>query len=159
MLLAGHVAGAGDGELDRLVGGCVLDEPGLHAGIFRDGLEGGSRAGSEGHAFGHEHGNVVGGQSFFGLEGGFSGAIGDVIGELKEGVFFAVVRLDGEVERIVAFGAVGVELDGGGQAVGALAAYAVDGGIGGQDDLEGAGAPLGGGRGAGVVDEVALGDF
>ena len=45
-----------------------------------------------------------------------------MIVELKQSVLVAVVGLNGKVERIVALGAIGLDLDAGGQAIGALPA-------------------------------------
>jgi hypothetical protein len=53
---------------------------------------------------------------------------------------------------------VGIELERGGQAGGALGLSTVDGGVGGEDHLKCLRAPLGERRGAVVVDEVALVD-
>src|SRR6202042_1682445 len=76
----------------------------------------------------------------------------------KERVFVAFVGLDGEVERVVALGAGGVEFDAGGQTRGALCGDARDGGFGRDDNFKGARGPLRARGRAGVVNEVALRD-
>ena len=88
----------------------------------------------------------------------FPSAVGHRIFDLEERVLFAFVGLNGKVECVVALGADRIELDAGGQAGGPLRRDAGNGGFGWKCDFERARRPLGARWGAGVVDEVALGD-
>src|SRR5262249_3423518 len=132
-------------------------DKGLNVRILIDRRERRSRSSREGHALRQQHPHVLSAQRLLRTEG-IAAAVRQRVADVELSVLFALVRLNGEVERVVPLRPIGLQLQRGWQrtSLRSLPLGQLNCGLFRQDNFKTLRAPLRARGVAGVVNEVTF---